>query len=184
MEIKTEKRNDILKRQELILEVENEINPTFEDIKKQIAEKFSKPEENINVSTIKGGFGKNKFLIETDIYDSKEDLEIMKNLEMSKKQRKEVNEAAKQAKEEAEKAPEASSEEIIDDAGQNSKANEKAPVTEEKPVEEKQDTAPVEEKEPEEIVEEKPVEAPIEDKPEEVSKAVKEEGQKEEESKE
>jgi len=179
MEVKTEKRNDILKRLELSLELESEINPNFSDVKKQLAEQFSKPEENVNVSSIMGSFGRNSFLIKADIYDSKEDLEIIKNLEMSKKQRKEADDAAKKAKEEGEKAVE-EAEEKPEEASEENATEE---VSGDRPAE-KVDSAPVEEKEPVEEAEEKPSEAPAEDKPEEEVKTISEEKQKEEESKE
>ena len=183
MEVETEKRNDILKRLELSLELESEINPNFSDVKKQLAEQFSKPEENINVSSIKGSFGRNSFLIKAVIYDSKEDLEIIKNLEMSKKQRKEADDAAKKAKEEGEKAVEEAEEEAEEKPEEASEENATDELSEEK-LAEKVDSAPVEEKEPVEEAEEKPSEAPAEDKPEEEAKTISEEKQKEEESKE
>ena len=180
MEVKTEKRNDVLKRQELSLEIESETNPTFSDIKKQLAEQFSKSEENVNVYSIKGSFGKNSFLIKADIYDLKEDLEIIKSLELSKKQRKEADDAAKKTKEEGEKAAEEVTEEKPEEASEENTTDK---VSEKEPAE-KVDSAPVEEKEPVEEAEEKPSEAPAEDKPEEEAKTISEEKQKEEESKE
>ena len=63
------------------------------------------------------------------IYDSKEDLEIIKNLEMSKKQRKETDDAAKKAKEEDEKAIEEVSEEKPEEASEEN-ATDESPYTE------------------------------------------------------
>ena len=171
MEVTKDTRNELFKRQELSLELESEKNPGFAEVRKQIAEKVGKPEENIDVLRVKGNFGKRKFNVEAYVYDSKEDLEKMKKLAMTQKQRKEevkVKEEGEKAKVEEEK-----------------KKKEEAEKSEEKPAE--ASTAHVEEKEPKEEPENKPTEAPVEKRPEEEKKAVEEEKEKEkkkEESKE
>jgi len=180
MKIKKDLKNELMKRQELVVEIQAEKNPTYEETKKQIAEQLKKPEENIDIKTIKGSFGKKTFRAKAYIYDSKQDLENMKKLELTKKQRKEKNKPAEPSEE------------------KTAEETKEAPVSEEKPAEEapaeqteipketKPDTTPIEEKTPEEQPkqEEKPTEAPIEDRPEQEQKAKKEEAQKAEESKE
>lgn len=106
METKKNIRNALIKRQELIFEIESEKNPTFEDMKKKVSEEFLKPEENIEVYNIKGSFGKRIFEIKANIYDSKEDLRKMLALKKTQKQRKTEEEEKKKAEEEAKKAQE------------------------------------------------------------------------------
>ena len=89
MNIKQDIRNELFKRQELLIELSSDKNPSFFEVKKQLAEKLSKPEENIEISKIKGIFGKRAFKIEACIYDSREDLEKIKKLQLTSKQRKE-----------------------------------------------------------------------------------------------
>ena len=160
MEVKIDKRNELFKRQELVLELESDKNPSFDETREKIAEKFSKPEENIDVYRIKGNFGKNKFKVEVNIYDSKEDLENIKKLEKTSKQRKEGD----KMEEKSEESKESGDEEVKEES--------------------KPDSAPVEEKMPEDKLEKKPEEAPIEERPEEEKKAIKENIQKEEETRE
>ncbi|MAG02483.1 hypothetical protein CMI42_04040 [Candidatus Pacearchaeota archaeon] len=131
MEIIQDLRNDLFKRQELTLELEAEKNPNFDEIKKQIAEKTKKPEENIDVSNIKGNFGKNKFEINATIYDSKEDLENIKRLQLTAKKRKEL---AKESTSEENKEP-SSTEETPD-----SKEDKKEEKTEESNTENKEES--------------------------------------------
>ena len=85
-----ENKNGLLKRTELVLELESEKNPRFDEVRKKLAERFSKPEENIDVYNIRGSFGKNTFIIKANIYESKEDFENMKKLEITRKKRKEA----------------------------------------------------------------------------------------------
>jgi len=158
MEIKKDFKNSLFKRQEITGELESEKNPSFDEVKKFIAEKLKKPEETIEVRNVKGGFGNHVFHVEAHIYDSKENLDTMKELTRTKKQR---TEDAKPAEEKpAEETP----------------APTETPVEEAKPAEEtKEEPKPAEEAEEE---------APVEDKPEEQAKEVKEEKQKAEEAKE
>jgi ribosomal protein S24E len=120
MEIKQDKRNDLLNRQEVIADLEAEKNPGFDEARKKLAEHFSKPEENIDVYGLKGSFGKNVFRINAFIYDSKKDLDRMKALRMTRKERGEIKKAAEEAKKRKEEVP----------------IEERAEQTEEKPAEE------------------------------------------------
>ncbi len=180
MEIKKNTRNELLKRQELILELKDEKNPGFEKTKKQITEKFSKPEENIDVRKVQGGFGKKTFIIKANIYDSKQDLENIKKLEITKKQRKEQAEAMKKAQEEKakEQTEEVKHETETKETQENKSEKEQLST-------EKTNTMPVEERpeQTQEQPEQKPTEPPVEERPEEESKAVQEEKQAEQENK-
>jgi len=90
MEIKGDMRNELMKRQEIEIIIESEKNPSFENARNIIAEKFSKLNENIDVFNIIGGFGKRKFKIKAHIYDSKQDLDIIKKLQLTRKKKKEL----------------------------------------------------------------------------------------------
>jgi len=107
MKLKKDIKNELSKRKEIEFEIESGKNPTFDEMRKLISEKFSKSEDCIDVYGIKGSFGKNKFLIKGYVYDSKKDLEAA--IQKTGKQRKEeIKQAAeaKKAVEEAKKAEE------------------------------------------------------------------------------
>jgi ribosomal protein S24E len=90
MEIKKQIRNELFNREEISLVVTGEKNPEFTELKKQLASKFKKSEDIIEVYNIKGKFGRNTFLIKAYIYDSDKDLEKAKQ-----KSRKVLNEERK-----------------------------------------------------------------------------------------
>ena len=69
--------------------VREEKNPSFDDMRKMLAEKFASPEENITVLGVKGHFGKNKFLVKSHMYDKKEGLQQILKIERTRKQKKE-----------------------------------------------------------------------------------------------
>jgi ribosomal protein S24E len=107
LEIKKEFRNSLFNRVEILGIVKSNSNPGFEEVKKALAEKYSKSEENINVFQVKGSFGSKLFEIEAYIYDSLKDKE--NSIVKTRKQRKEeikIAEEARKAEEEA-KAEEA-----------------------------------------------------------------------------
>src|SRR3989344_9135832 len=94
MEIKQDKKNELIKRRELIFNFEG-TGISFNEAKKQIAEKIKKDEDLIDVYSIIGKFGRHRFEISADVYDSKNDLEVLKNMRMSKKQKNAIEEANK-----------------------------------------------------------------------------------------
>jgi ribosomal protein S24E len=106
MEIKQNIHNKMIGRQEILIELESEKNPSFAEAKLKIAEEFKKPEENIDVLKVEGKFGKNVFLINANIYDSKSGLESSVEMRKTQKQRvaeKKAIEDAKKAEAEAKK---------------------------------------------------------------------------------
>lgn len=142
MEVKKNLRNELFKRNELILEFEDESNPGFEKSKKMISDELSKPEENIDVYSIKNRFGSKVFIIEAYVYDSKEDLENLVELRKTKKQKK--KEAEEKKKQEEEKAEEKPSEEVSEESKTEAEEKPREEVeeeskteTEEKPSEDK-----------------------------------------------
>src|SRR3989344_1438354 len=96
-------RNDLLKRQEIGFTLEAEKNPSFNEMREKIAEDFKKKEEVIDIYGVKGSFGSNKFKVQANIYDSKEDLEKARKLTKKQKEAeaKEKSEEKKEEKEEA-----------------------------------------------------------------------------------
>ncbi len=100
----TDNKNEIFKRHEVVLEIESVNNPTFDDMRKKVSEKFNKPLENVNVYSIKGSFGANVFLIKAYIYDSHETLKHIFHLSKTKKQKKKESDELKKAAEEKIKA--------------------------------------------------------------------------------
>lgn len=106
MEIKKENKNELMKRKEISFLLESAKNPSFAEMKKLIAEKYSKSEENIDVYNIKGKFGRNTFLVKAYVYDSKEALEkaVQKTGKQIREERKaifEKNKAEAEAKKKA-----------------------------------------------------------------------------------
>jgi len=106
MEIKKETKNELLKRKEVSFIIESDKNPSFADMKKLTSEKFSKPEENIDVYGIQGKFGRKTFLIKANVYDSPEALAkaIVKTGKQKKEEAKalfEKNKAETEAKKKA-----------------------------------------------------------------------------------
>jgi ribosomal protein S24E len=101
MKIKQDTRNELFKRQEIKFLIESGKNPTFVDMRKMISDKFSKPEENIDVFNIKGSFGSKHFCVDALVYDTKEQREKM----IVKTQKQRVEEA-KVLEEEKKKAAE------------------------------------------------------------------------------
>ena len=95
MDIKKDNKNDLLKRREIIAEIESEKGLSYDEVRKLISEKSRKAEENIDVRRVNGNFGKKVFIIEAYIYDSNEDLNKMKKLEMTAKKRKEEEKVSK-----------------------------------------------------------------------------------------
>jgi ribosomal protein S24E len=75
LKIIEQKENPLLKRKEIIVELESEITPKKVDVEKIISEKFSSDVENIKLRKIQGRFGSKVFTILVDIYASIQDKE-------------------------------------------------------------------------------------------------------------
>ena len=100
IEIINEKKNPMFNRKEIILEVESEITPSHIEAEKIVAEKFKTTPEFLKIKKIHGNFGSKTFIIEANIYSSKEEKE---NIEAKSKKEKEAN---KKIAEESKKAEE------------------------------------------------------------------------------
>ena len=88
----SELQNKLLKRKEVVVEIESEKNPGYEAVKGLIANQFKADVENIVVKTLKGHFGSNLVTVDAVIYSSKEDKE---NVERKPKVKKSAEGAAK-----------------------------------------------------------------------------------------
>jgi ribosomal protein S24E len=75
MKIISDNKNDLFKRREVKMVVENSGNPGFANALKLVAGQFKASEDNIAVHNVKGKFGRDTFLIDASIYNSKEDKE-------------------------------------------------------------------------------------------------------------
>ena len=154
-----QKKNLFLEREELVLEIKNDVTPTSDEVKAEIG----KTAELTVIKKINTNFGKRIFTIEAVVYDNidaKRKIEtipqkIRKKMAADKKAEdetaKKAAEAAKKAEDEA-KAAKASEEKPVEESSEGPKAEEKVegPKVEEK-VETKE--APAEEPKTEEKVE-------------------------------
>jgi ribosomal protein S24E len=72
MKIKTEFKNDLLNRREVVVLLDSESNPGFENVTKLLAEKFKSDVAHVVVKGIRNNYGSKEFVIESFIYDSAE----------------------------------------------------------------------------------------------------------------
>ena len=73
MNVLKEFENNLLKRNEVLVSEEYEVNPGIEKVTEEISKKFNADKEQIVVRRIISEFGKHLFKIEAFIYDSVED---------------------------------------------------------------------------------------------------------------
>ena len=93
----SQKRNPSFEREEIIIEVENNVTPSYDEIKKIIG----KNEDLIVVKKVSANFGRYKFMAEAVVYDS---VEVKNKIEViPRKIRKKIEEERKK-KEAEEKA--------------------------------------------------------------------------------
>lgn len=67
-----EKENPLFNRKEISFEISAEITPSHKEILELVSKKLSVPEESVKIKKINGRFGSKVFLIETNVYESKE----------------------------------------------------------------------------------------------------------------
>ncbi len=98
MNIIKQKNNNMLNREEILLEITRESIPSKLELKKEISEKLKKSEENIVIGKVHSQFGNKKFIVTAKIYNdpkSKENYEIISR----KERRKMAEEATKKTQE-------------------------------------------------------------------------------------
>ena len=74
-EIIKEKENILFNRKEIQIKLEAQITPSKNEMFEAIAQKFSSQPENISLKGIHGKFGTKEFIVNANIYSSKEDKE-------------------------------------------------------------------------------------------------------------
>lgn len=78
-------RNDLMKRREVEVVLDSGSNPGFSNAEKAVSENFKAKEGSVVVKSVRGKFGRNDFIVEAFVYDSKEDKD---SIEPKKKQKK------------------------------------------------------------------------------------------------
>ena len=97
MEIIEQRKNPLLKREEIVFLVETEKTPSKEEMKKMISEKFKSQEDSIVIDRISGNFGTHTFKIESKIYDKNSDKDKFEFI--TRRERKKRAEEAKKVEE-------------------------------------------------------------------------------------
>ncbi|MBS3091706.1 hypothetical protein J4217_04660 [Candidatus Pacearchaeota archaeon] len=87
-------QNTLLKRREVKFLIESSGNPGFDKAKELVIKDFKAPEETIVVNNVKGKFGRDTFLVDAFIYESKEQKD---KIEPKPKVKKVEGQAAQQA---------------------------------------------------------------------------------------
>ncbi len=128
MNVIENKRNELMKRNEIKAEVEEKTIPSRQEIRKILTAKVDSKEEKVVVKKIESKFGQQKFVVIANAYDSEEDLK--------KAESKYVLKRNTFKKETEEGTTEKSNEEIA----------EKAEEKKEEPVKENNEEAKTEEK--------------------------------------
>lgn len=72
MKILREFKNDLLKRKEIMLEMDAASNPGIAAISKLVAEHFKTDEKHVAVKKIGSEFGESRFVVNAFVYDSHE----------------------------------------------------------------------------------------------------------------
>lgn len=72
MIVKKDIKNPLLKRREVLFEMESESNPGFEGAMKAVVNEFKIQEALVVVKKVDSSFGSHKFIIDAFIYDSED----------------------------------------------------------------------------------------------------------------
>ncbi len=138
-----EKKNPFLSREEITLEIKNDVAPSFEDVKTQIG----KDADLTVVKKINTNFGRHTFIAEAVIYDNTEAKEKIETIpkKVRKKMEADKKAAEETAKKEAEAAAKAAEEAKAAEAEAKA-AEAETPTEEPAPEETKEEPAPAEEK--------------------------------------
>tara|TARA_Y100000310_G_C20701497_1_gene830404 strand:- start:2792 stop:3166 length:375 start_codon:yes stop_codon:yes gene_type:complete len=122
METVNDFRNELLKRREVKIIVEAESNPGFDKAGDIISGELKSEKDTVVVRGVKSKFGRNTFLIDAFVYDSKEDKEKIEPKVEAKKAEGESPAApvakteAKPAEEKVEEKKEEAKEEKVEEA--------------------------------------------------------------------
>lgn len=135
-EILKQEKNPFLHREEIIMKIESDAVPSFEDVKKEVG----KDEKLTIVKKINSNFGRHEFEAEVVVYESEESKDKVETV--PQKVRKKLAEEKKKAEEEKAKA-ESEAKAAEEKAKEEAKAAEETPAEEEK--EDSEDKAEVKE---------------------------------------
>jgi len=83
-EVLEDKKNILFNRREVLLNIKNNVCPSYTGVGKFISEKLSVPEENIEIKKVAPKFGTHNFSVSANVYVSKEEKE---NIEPKTKQK-------------------------------------------------------------------------------------------------
>ena len=86
-------KNPFLHREEYVVEMKSDVNPSFDDVKKSLG----KDGDLTVVKKIRGNFGRHRFNADVFVYDNKD---MMKRIEKIKKKEGEAEEKVEKIKEE------------------------------------------------------------------------------------
>jgi len=89
MNILEDKQNDLLKRREVKVIIEESSNPSMDKARKIVAEEFKAEEDGVLIKKIKGKFGRNTFLVVANIYKNKDAMEKVEPKSRKEKEKKE-----------------------------------------------------------------------------------------------
>lgn len=92
MKVLQDKRNDLLKRREVKIIIEESGNPGFVKAKEFVVKEFKAEPGLILMNNVKGKFGRDTFLIDAFIYDTKEDMEKLEGVQKIEEVKEEVKE--------------------------------------------------------------------------------------------
>jgi len=105
LKIISENKNDLFKRNEVVLEITSQISPSKVEVDELLSKKYSTVPEKIRIKKIAGKFGSHVFTISAHIYPTKEDMFAVEHFSKKEKQRiekfeQEKNKPAEEIKEE------------------------------------------------------------------------------------
>lgn len=92
MKIIYESANKLLRRRELITQINETSSPTFSQTKTMLAVNLKVPEEQVVIKSIRSKFGRHTFEVDAFVYESIADKE---RIEQKPKQKKAKTEASK-----------------------------------------------------------------------------------------
>jgi ribosomal protein S24E len=147
LKIIQEKENPLLNRKEIKILIESKITPSYKETRKILSENFKINKDNIKINSIKGKYGLSEFIVNINLYKTKEDKE---SIEI--KSKKEI---------EAEKF------EDIDNKKENKEESKIEENKEESKIEENKEESKIEENKEESKIEENKEESKIEENKEE-----------------
>jgi ribosomal protein S24E len=88
IQIFRQKENPLFQRKEVKIIAKSQSNPSFADAEKIVSETFKTNPENIKILGIDGKFGRDTFMITSNIYKTQEDKDKIEKKPKKKKEKK------------------------------------------------------------------------------------------------